>query len=108
LARNGTTPVSAKFLKIIILSMFFELEISYAVSELNKCYELRKFLRIDDEVNLKSVYNSSKFEAEQFISFIFYILNVNSKRRRKKPSLLILDWTDISWSKSFQKKRFEV
>jgi len=55
-----------------------------------------KFLRIDDEVKSRSVYNSSKFEAEQFISLVFSILNVNSKRRRNKPSLLILDWTDIS------------
>ena len=62
--------------------------------ELNKRYELRK-LGIDDGVNLKSVYNSSKFKAEQFISFVFSILNVNSKRRRKKSSL-ILDWTDVS------------
>ena len=76
--------------------MFFELEISYAVSEINKRYELRKFLRIDDEVKLRSVYNSSKFESNQFVNLVFSILNVNSKRRRKKPSLLILDWTDIS------------
>jgi hypothetical protein len=69
LARNKITPVNntIKFLKIIILAMFFELEISYAVSELNKRYELRKFLRIDDEVKLRSVYNfMSKFESEQF------------------------------------------
>jgi hypothetical protein len=69
LARNKITPVNKaiEFLKIIILAMFFELEISYAVSELNKRYELRKFLRIDDEVKLRSVYNfMSKFESEQF------------------------------------------
>jgi len=38
----------------------------------------------------------AKFEAEQFVNFVFSILNVNSKRRRKNPSILILDWTDIS------------
>ena len=99
LARNGITPVNRaiEFLKIIILAMFFELEISYTVNEINKRYELRKFLGIDDEVNLKSVYNfTSKFESEQFIRFVFSILNVNAKRKRKKPSLSILDWTDIS------------
>ena len=77
--------------------MFFELEISYAVNEVNKRYELRKFLRIYGKVKLKSVYNfTSKFKAEQFINFVFSILNVNAKRRRSKPSILILDWTDIS------------
>jgi len=97
LARNKITPVNKaiEFLKIIILAMFFELEISYAVSEVNKRYELRKFLRVE-EIRLKSVYNSSKFESNQFINFVLSILNVNSKRSRKKTSLLILDWTDIS------------
>ena len=72
--------------------MFFELEISYAVSEVNKRYELRKFLRIEDEVKLKSVYNfTSKFKAEQFINFVFSILNANSKKSRSRPSILILD-----------------
>jgi len=99
LARYKITPVNnaIKFLKIIILAMFFELEISYTANEINKRYELRKFLRIEDEVKLRPVYNfMSKFESNQFINFVFSILNVNSKRRRKKTSLLILDWTDIS------------
>ncbi len=99
LARNGIIPVNKaiEFLKIIILAMFFELEISYTVSEVNKRLELRKFLRIEDEVKLRSDYNfMSKFELDQFINFVFSILNVNSKRRRKKLSLLILNWTDIS------------
>jgi len=49
LARYKITPVNKaiEFLKVIILAMFFELEISYAVSEVNKRYELRKFLRIE-------------------------------------------------------------
>ena len=99
LARYKITPVNKAImlLKIIILAMFFELEVSYAVSEVNKRYELRKFLRIEEEVKLRSVYNfMAEFESEQFINFVFSILNVNSKKRRNKPSLLILDWTDIS------------
>ena len=57
-------------LKIIILVMFFELE------EVNKRYELRKFLRVEDEVKLSSVCSfMSKFEAEQFINFVFSVLN---------------------------------
>ena len=38
----------------------------------------------------------SEFESEQFINFIFSILNSNPKKRINKPSILILDWTDIS------------
>ena len=99
LARNKITPVNKaiEFLKVIILAIFFELDISYAVNEVNKRYELRKFLRVEEEVKLKFVYSfMSEFESEQFINFVFSILNVNSKKRRNKPSLLILNWTDIS------------
>jgi len=63
----------------------------------NKRLELRKFLRIEEEVKLRSIYNfMSKFESEQFINLVFSILNANSNKRRNKPSILILDWTDIS------------
>ena len=78
LARYKITPVNKaiEILKIVILAMFFELEISYAVSEINKRYELKKFLRIDEGVKLRSVYNfTSKFKAEQFINLVLSILN---------------------------------
>ncbi len=99
LARNGITPVNKaiKILKVVILAMFFELEISYAVSEVNKRLDLRNFLKIEEEVKLRSVYSfMAEFEADQFINFVFSILNSNSKKRRNNPTTLILDWTDIS------------
>ena len=97
LARNGISPVNKAVEYLKVMAMFFELEISYAVSELNKRSELRKFLRLREEIKLRSIYSfMSKFEAEQFISLVFSILNVNAKRSRKKSSILILDWTDIS------------
>jgi len=98
LARNKITPVNkaTKLLKVIILAMFFELEISYAVSEVNKRYELRNFLKIEEEIKLRSVYSfMTEFEADQFLSLVFSVLNSNSKKNRSRPSILILDWTDI-------------
>lgn len=98
LARYKLTPVNntIKLLKIIVLALFFSLEISYTVNEVNKRFELRKFLGIEEEIKLRSIYNfMSKFEVDQFIKFVFSILNVNAKKRRKKSFLLILDWTDI-------------
>jgi len=86
LARYKITPVNKAimFLKVVILAMFFELEISYAVSEVNKRYELRKFLRIEDEVKLRSVYSfMSEFESEQFIKFVFSILLIQREGERK-------------------------
>ena len=56
LARYKITSVNnaIKFLKIIILAIFFELEISYTANDTNKRYELRKFLRVEEEIRLKS------------------------------------------------------
>ena len=108
LTRYKITPVNKaiEIPKIIILAMFFGLEISYVVNELNKRYEIRKFLGIGEEVELKSVYSfMSKFESYKFINFIFSILNLNTKKRRKKPSLLILDWTDIFLDLNHFRKR---
>ena len=48
----------------------------------------------------------SEFESEQFIKFVFSILNANPKRRRNKP-ILILDWTDISLDLNPFKEREE-
>ena len=52
LARYEITLVNKtiKILKIVILAMFFELEISYAVDEVNRRYKLRKFLRVKNQV----------------------------------------------------------
>ncbi|AAB91094.1 transposase, putative [Archaeoglobus fulgidus DSM 4304] len=75
LARNGISPVNKAVEYLKVMAMFFELEISYAVSELNKRSELRKFLRLREEIKLRSIYSfMSKFEAEQFISLVFSIL----------------------------------
>jgi len=52
---------------------------------------MRKFLRIE-EVKLRAVYSfMAEFEADQFINFVFSILNANSKKSRSRPSILILD-----------------
>ena len=87
LRRNEITPVNKAIdiLKIVILTMFFELEISYVVSEINKRHKIRKFLGIENEVKLKSVYDFMGFEAEQFANFVFYLLMLIRKERERMP-----------------------
>ena len=50
LARNGITPVdeAVVMLKILLASLFFRLELSYFVEELNKRNKLRKLLNISE------------------------------------------------------------
>ena len=61
LAREEITPVDKAIiiLKIVILAIFFELEISYVVEEVNNREELRKFLGIKEKVKLKSDFLSN-------------------------------------------------
>jgi len=88
LARYKITPVNKAviFLKIIVLALFFSLEISYAVGEVNNRYELRKFLRIDERIKLRSIYNfMSKFEAEQLSNSSLQFLTLMQRKEERSP-----------------------
>ncbi len=75
--------------------MFFELEI-YAVSS-KQAFRAEKVLEGRGGGKLKSVYSSmAEFESDHLINLVFSILNANSKKRPNKPSVLILNLTDIS------------
>lgn len=55
-------------LKIVILSIYFCLEISYAVKELEEMIKLIKFIRIKSELSENEVYSiMSSFDPDQFI-----------------------------------------
>jgi hypothetical protein len=78
LAKRGILPLkkSIPVLKIVLLSMFFSSEISYAVSELQERKNLRDFLKIDFVPSEHEIYGlMSKFDPEDFTYFVFEILN---------------------------------
>jgi len=88
---------SVPALKIVILSMYFCLEISYVVRELDEKRKLRKFMRIKSVPSEDEVCSiMSSFDPDQFINFIIGVLNNVCSRRNRGISQIIIDSTDIN------------
>lgn len=89
-------------IKIVILSMYFCLEISYVVSELENKKKLRKFLGITSVPSEDEVYSiMSCFDPDQFINFIVRLLNNVCSRRKRGSNHIIIDSTDINLDLNF-------
>jgi hypothetical protein len=93
-------------LKIILSSMFFCLEISYVVRELEDKKKLRKFMRIKSVPSEDEVYSIiSCFDPEQFINFVIVLLNNVCSRRKRGLSQIIIDSTDIDLDLNWFKRK---
>jgi hypothetical protein len=69
LAKNGITPLDrgVNIFKVVIIALFFDLEISYTVSGLLRNKQLKKQLKIDEIYNENQIYEFlSRFDATQF------------------------------------------
>ena len=107
LAKQWITPVTMAqtVLKIILISMFFSVDCSYVVDELQKRSRLRKFACIDQISSVESVYRFlSRFDENQFVSFVTGVLNsLSIAKKRRKPATILLDSTpitlDLNWFK---------
>jgi hypothetical protein len=93
-------------LKIVLSSMFFCLEISYVVRELEDKKKLRKFMRIKSVPSEDEVYSIiSCFDPEQFINFVIVLLNNVCSRRKRGLSQIIIDSTDIDLDLNWFKRK---
>jgi len=93
-------------LKIVLSSMFFCLEISYVVRELEDKKKLRKFMRIKSVPSEDEVYSiMSCFDPEQFINFVIVLLNNVCSRRKRGLSQIIIDSTDIDLDLNWFKRK---
>ena len=93
-------------LKIVITSMYFCLEISYVVRELEDKRKLRKFIRIKSVPSEDEVYSiMSSFDPDQFINFVIGLLNNVCSPRKKGLSHIIIDSTDIDLDLNWFKRK---
>ena len=93
-------------LKIVTSSMYFCLEISYVVRELDEKRKLRKFMRIKSVPSEDEVYSiMSSFDPDQFINFIIGVLNNVCSRRKRGLSQIIIDSTDINLDLNWFKRK---
>jgi Transposase DDE domain len=108
LAQYGLLPLerSIPALKIVIMSMYFCLEISYIVRELEDKKKLRKFMRITSVPSEDEVYSiMSSFDPDQFINFVIGLLNNVCSRRKRGLSQIIIDSTDINLDLNWFKRK---
>lgn len=107
LAKHGITPVTmaGTVIRTILISMFFSVDCAYVVGELRKRTGLRKFAHIADVPSVDDVYRfMSRFDEEQFVSFVSGVLNslcITKKRRRARTILIDSSaiTLDLNWFK---------
>jgi len=93
-------------LKIVIMSMYFCLEISYVVRELEEKKILREFMRIRSVPSEDEVYSiMSSFDPDQFINFVIVLLNNVCSRRKRGLNQIIIDSTDINLDFNWFKRK---
>jgi hypothetical protein len=107
LAKHRITPVTmaGTVIRTILISMFFSMDCAYVVGELRKRTGLRKFARITDVPSVENVYRFlSRFDEEQFVSFISGVLNsLCTTRKRRRARTILIDSSaitlDLNWFK---------
>jgi len=93
-------------LKIVVLSMYFCLDISYVVRELEEKRKLRKFMKIKSVPSENEVYSIvSNFDLDQFINFVIRMLNNVCSHRKRGLNHIIIDSTDINLDLNWYKRK---
>ncbi len=108
LTKRGILPLqkSVPAIKIVLLSLFFSCEISYAIRELEERESLRTFLKISSIPTQKEIYGIlSKYEPEQFTAFVFELLNDLCPMRKSGSKGIIIDSTDINLNLNWHAKK---
>ena len=108
LSRRGILPLqkSIPTLKIVLLSMFFSSDVSYAVKEIKERESLRKFLKISSVPTENEIYTTlSEYDPENFSYFVLSILNELCPKRKKCSKGIIIDSTDINLNLNWHAKR---
>jgi hypothetical protein len=113
MARHGIVPLekAGTILRILFISMFFSIDITYVLQELGKRSTLRNFAHIDKVPSTSVIYQViSNFEEDQFILLISDILNSMCKHPScRKYRRMIVDGSAITldlniFRRTFRKK----
>ena len=120
LAKNGISPLSRSrdVLKVTMIALFFDLDISYTVSELNRNKKLKKQLMINEICSADQIYEFlSRFSERSFYEFVIKLLNTLNFKNTRGIRNVIVDGTDIqidlNWfgrrisKKSLEKKPYK-
>jgi len=105
MAKQGISPVNlaGTMFKIVLIAIFFSVDISYVISELLKREELRRFAKLVPEA--KDIYRFlARFDEKQFIGIVLGVLgSICVKRGRNR--VLIVDSNDVSLDLNWFRKK---
>ena len=120
LAKNELTPLksSVNILKVVMIALFFDLPVSYTVSELNRDKKLKKQLCIEKIHDQNQIYEFlSRFGDVKFYEFVIKLLNSLNFKNNREIKTILVDGTDIqidlNWhgrkisKKSLEKKPYK-
>ena len=107
MAKQGISPVNlaGTMFKIVLIAIFFSVDISYVISELLKRAELRRFAKLVEIPEAKDIYRFlARFDEKQFIGLVLGVLgSICVKRGRNR--VLIVDSTDVSLDLNWFRKK---
>jgi len=92
-------------MRAILISMFFSVDCTYIVNELQNRSGLQRFAHIAKVPSVDEVYRFlSRFDEDQFISFVNGVLNsLSSHAKRRKSGTILINSTaitlDLNWFK---------
>ena len=70
--------------KIVLIAMFFSVDISYVISELLKREELRRFAKLVEIPEAKDIYRFlARFDEKQFIGLVLVGLDMCQKGKKQ-------------------------
>jgi len=115
LSQNGLNPLkrSTNSLKIVMVALFFDLDVSYVVSELNRNKALKKQLGIDEVFYAEQISEFlSRHSAKYWCEFTIKLLNSINFKNTRGIRAIIVDGTDIqidlNWfGRKISKKKLE-
>jgi len=120
LSKEGLTPLkkSVNILKIVMIALFFDLDVSYVISEFNRNKKLKKQLGIDEIFTAEQVYEFlSRHDEKYWCEFTIKLLNSLNFKNTRGIRVIIVDGTDIqidlNWfgrkisKKSLEKKPYK-
>ena len=109
LAKQGLQPVAkaGAMLRIVLIAMFFSVEFSYVLDELERRKELRAFAHLGELPSAPQLYRFlSRFDETQFIGFVSGVLN-SICTKRGRGGAIVIDSTDLTVDVNWFRKKIK-
>ena len=109
-SKHGVKPLSEAItmLKVVILAMCFETDITFVISELKAKASLREFTGVHDVPDAKEVYRLlSRFTVDQFVDMVLRIVNAVCGKRKRGKTIIIGDTTNLTVDLNWFRKKYK-